>query len=192
MEYEFAKRLERVLNKTIWSYPFAIEHIRDQLGTTEFKIQRWWANKIDLNEKRVNILNSGIGFYSVPFAKEKGAIEINTYDMDPMTREIITGSNHNICNTIFDIDDINEAEVWINTSCEHTYPMYDIIPKGTICIMSSNNLRKRGHINPASSLDEFKEQLDISELMAMDILTFDFEDDEGKRCYDQYFVIGVK
>ena len=58
--------------------------------------------------------------------------------------------------------------------------------------MSSNNLRKRGHINPASSLDEFKEQLYISELIEMDILTFDFEDDEGKRSYDQYFVIGVK
>jgi len=192
MEYEFAERLERVLNKTIWLYPFALENIRDQLGTTEFKIQRWWADKISLTEKRVNILNSGIGFYSVLFAKERGAVEINTYDMDPMTKEIITGSNHHICNTIFDIDDLADAEVWINTSCEHTYPMYDIIPKGTICIMSSNNLRKRGHVNPVSSLVEFKEQLDISQLIDMDVLTFDFEDDEGKRSYDQYFVMGIK
>ena len=71
MEYKFAERLERVLNKTIWSYPFAIEHVRDQLGTTEFKIQRWWADKIDLNKKRVNILNSGIGFIQFLSQKKK-------------------------------------------------------------------------------------------------------------------------
>ena len=75
---------------------------------------------------------------------------------------------------------------------EHNYPMGDIIPKGTMCIMSSNNLRKRGHINPVNSLVEFKEQLNLSNFIDMDAINFSFEDDEGERKYEQYFVMGIK
>ena len=192
MNMDYAKRLEKVLNGVWWHYPFMIEHVIDQVGVTEYSIQRWWADKINLKEKSVNILNSGFGFYSIPFAKERGAVEINTYDMDPMTKEIIMGSNHDLCNIVFDHEDFKQADVWINTSWEHNYPMGDIIPKGTMCIMSSNNLRKRGHINPVNSLVEFKEQLNLSNFIDMDAINFSFEDDEGERKYEQYFVMGIK
>ena len=107
---DYAKRLEKVLNGVWWHYPFMIEHVIDQVGVTEYSIQRWWADKINLKEKSVNILNSGFGFYSIPFAKERGAVEINTYDMDPMTKEIIMGSNHDLCNIVFDHEDFKQAD----------------------------------------------------------------------------------
>ena len=78
--------------------------------------------------------------------------------------------------------------MWINTSCEHCYPMGDMIPKNKLSVMSGNNLNKPGHINLISSLDELKQQCNFSKIIDEDVMTF--EEDEEK--YFQYFVIGVK
>ena len=64
--------------------------------------------------------------------------------------------------------------------------------KGKICVMSGNDLTKRGHINLIKSLDELKEQCDLSEIINEDVMEFEYEDDLGKRTYNQFFIIGVK
>ena len=141
------------------------------------------------------------GFFSVPLAYEKGAKKISLYDLDPTTRDIsnwINGVykpefNHHIVNTTFDYDMMDQsADVWINTSCEHSYPMKDILPSGKLCVMSGNGLTKRGHINLINSIEELKEQCELSLVIDEDEIVFQYEDELGKRDYSQYMIIGIK
>ena len=94
---------------------------------------------------------------------------------------------------MFDTDSIElDADVWINTSCEHTYPVNDIIPKGATCVLSGNNLKKRGHINIINSLMQLKVQAQLSKIQEEKTLVLDYEDELGKRQYEQYMIIGIK
>ena len=191
------QRYQEVLDMTRHHYPYMLDQVVEQMGMTEFKIQKWWASKIDLINKSVNIFNSGFGMYSVPLANEKGASWIRTYDKCPIMTYIITAANEIITNAdiihkrvdfIFNPQEIKDADVWINTSCEHTYPMSDIIPEGKLCVMSGNDLKKPGHINHITSLDELKSQCNLKTILNEDIMIFERD---NKRYY-QYFIIGVK
>ena len=55
--------LFKQLESQLWFY----ENIKDQLSVNEFKIQRYWASRLQtfIENKKINILNSGIGYYSV-------------------------------------------------------------------------------------------------------------------------------
>ena len=70
-----------------WEKPWFYDPINEQMSYIEYKIQRYWAEKIDLIDKHVNILNSGIGYYAVPFCWEKGAKKIEMFDLDPSMAE---------------------------------------------------------------------------------------------------------
>lgn len=189
-----------------WEKPWFYDPIHEQMSYAEYKIQKYWAEKVDLIDKHVHILNSGIGYYAVPFCYEKGAKRIDLFDIDPSMAETswwinkLYNTSENFVhwqkNITFDYDQINpEADVWINTSCEHSYPMGKALEaqaKGKICVMSGNNLTKRGHINLIKSLDELKEQCGLSEIIDEDVMEFEYADDLGERTYNQFFIIGVK
>lgn len=190
-------RYTEALDMTRHHYPYMLDDVVEQMGIVEFKIQKWWASKIDLIGKSVNIFSSGYGMYSVPLAHEKGASWIRTYDKCPIMTYIITAANEIITNAdiihkrvdfIFNPQEIKDADVWINTSCEHTYPMGDIIPKDKLCVMSGNNLKKPGHINQIESLDQLKNQCNLRTILNEDVMLFERD---NKR-YHQYFIIGVK
>ena len=190
-------RYQEALDMTRHHYPYMLDQVVEQIGIVEFKIQKWWASKIDLINKSVNIFNSGFGMYSVPLANEKGASWIRTYDKCPIMTYIITAANevigkadiiHKRVDFIFNPEHIKDADVWINTSCEHTYPMGDIIPKGKLCVMSGNNLRKPGHINRVTSLQELNDQCKLSTIIKEDVMIFEHDN----RKYNQYFLIGIK
>lgn len=193
-------------------YPWFDDIIEEQKTVAEFKIQKYWADKIDLIDKDINILNSGVGFYSVPFCYQMGANSVYLYDMDPTTEEISWQINsryqdrhfiHNRKNITFEYEMIRgcgktintSADVFINTSCEHSFPManlLDTIAEDKTCVMSGNNLTKRGHINLINSIDQLKEQCQLSRIFYEDEMQFDYEDDLGKRTYQQFFIIGIK
>lgn len=184
-----------------YSFPWFFENIRHQTSVVEYTIQKWWATRIDLIDKKVNILSSGVGFFSVPFAYEKGAKQIVSYDMDPTTHDLAWILNkyytpvfaHKQNNIIFDNDELDKsADVWINTSCEHSYPMKKVIPSNKICVLSGNNCTKRGHINLIDSVDELIEQNGLKDILFTDEMEFEFEDDRGKQNYTQFFVTGIK
>ena len=84
------------------------------------------------------------------------------------------------------------ADIWINTSCEHSYYMKDIIPTGKLCVLSGNDCSKRGHINLINSVDQLINQTGLSSILFTDTMQFNFEDDMGKQEYNQYFAIGIK
>tara|TARA_B100000900_G_C20554838_1_gene706322 strand:+ start:377 stop:979 length:603 start_codon:yes stop_codon:yes gene_type:complete len=190
-------RYTEALDMTRHHYPYMLDDVVEQMGIVEFKIQKWWSSKIDLIGKSVNIFSSGFGMYSVPLANEKGASWIRTYDKCPIMTYIITAANEVIPNAdikhkrvdfIFNPEEIKNADVWINTSCEHTYPMGDMLPKDKLCVMSGNNLNKPGHINQIESLDQLKSQCNLKTILNEDVMIFERD---NKR-YNQYFIIGVK
>lgn len=197
-----------------WDYPWFYWPIKSQQTVEEWKIQRYWADKIDLVDKSVNILNSGFGFFSVPFAFEKGAKSVHLFDMCPITEQISWTLNepfveqgydfiHHIKNITFDRLDIrqndpdgNVVDVIINTSCEHSFPMHKLLKmkyEGCMCVMSGNNLTKRGHINLIHSLDQLEEQCGLSKIIDRDVQTYQYTDDDlGPREYNQFTIIGIK
>ena len=69
-------------------HPWMDDFIEEQKTPVEYEIQKYWASKVDLIDKHVAILNSGIGYYSVPFAFQRGAKTVHTYDMDPTTADL--------------------------------------------------------------------------------------------------------
>ena len=200
-EEEDIDRLEKLVTYTRFSKPWFFENFKEQVALSEFKIAKYWAERIDLIRKSVSILNAGFGFYAVPLCHEKGAKRINLYDMDPTTKDVSWWINekyykpeffHRQLNVTFDYDKITETDIYINTSCEHSYPMKDILPEGKMCVMSGNALTKRGHINQINSLDELRDQCGLSTVIDEDELILEFEDELGKRNYSQYIIIGIK
>ena len=70
---DYSKKILRICpNKPVSLEVFAddYENIKDQLSVNEFIIQRYWATRLQasIENKKINILNSGIGYYSVGFA----------------------------------------------------------------------------------------------------------------------------
>ena len=208
------ERISRLDLSVKYDYPWFDEVIAEQKSIEEFKIQKWWVSKLDLIDRHVNILNSGIGYYSVPFVFQRGAKSIHTFDLCPTTDELAWKINnsfrtdeyrqgnwpdaytHHRRNITFEPSSIRkEADVFVNTSCEHSYPMGELLEwqaKGKMCVMSGNNLTKRGHINLINSLDQLKEQCGLSHIINEDVMEFNYEDDMGSRTYQQFSIIGIK
>lgn len=200
IESQDVDRFAKIVSQLKTKYPWDGMHanILHQVGPVEFEIQKWWADKVNLIDKRVNILSGGIGYFAVPFAHEKGAAKINLYDMDPVTSDLSWYVNqiykpvfvHHQENIIF--DGIEKSDVYINTSCEHSYDMKNIIPKGKICVISGNDLTSRGHINVFKNMKALKKSVGFDSILFQDTKQFKHEDDIGVSEYNQFFVIGVK
>lgn len=77
-------------------------------------------------------------------------------------------------------------ELYVNTSCEHIENFSgwrDLIPDGTLLALQSNNaFQFEGHVNCVGSLDEFKSQARLSEVLVERVIHF--ED------YSRFLLIG--
>jgi len=82
----------------------------------------------------------------------------------------------------------SDADVIINTSCEHiTQDQYDLWlsghPQNSLIVLQSNNYNIPEHIRIANSLEEFKEQSQLKVLYA---------DELQLPLYNRYMIIGSK
>ena len=82
----------------------------------------------------------------------------------------------------------SDADVIINTSCEHiTQDQYDLwlsgVPQNSLLVLQSNNYIIDEHIRPASSLEDFKKQSDINVLWAGEL---------EMPLYTRYMLIGKR
>lgn len=194
----FSKILDQLQHKYNWDGMYA--NVLSQISKEEFEIQKWWADRVNLIDKNVAIFNGGLGYFSVPFAHEKGAKRIDLYDMDPVTEELSWYINanykpnfcHHLRNVIFEKKFIERADVYINTSCEHSYDMKNIIPKDKLCVMSGNNLSVRGHINMFKNAKALRKSVGFSKILFEETKIFQCHDERGKREYEQFLIIGVK
>jgi hypothetical protein len=82
----------------------------------------------------------------------------------------------------------SDADVIINTSCEHiTQEQYELWlsghPQNSLIVLQSNNYRISEHVRIANSLDEFKEQSQLTILHASELKL---------PLYTRYMIIGKK
>ena len=195
-----AERISRLHDIHLWQhdFPWFYDTMRDQVSVSEYEIQKWCIDNADVSGKQVNILNAGLGAYALSFCIEKGATYTRLIDMDPITEEISNLTNiegpwcHMMMDVTFDYKDIPDADIYVNTSCEHSYHMKKVIPNNKLCILSGCDLTKRGHINLIKSCDDLIEQAEISKVINTHKMTFPYEDEFGCREYNQYFVKGIK
>lgn len=195
-----AERISRLHDIHLWQhdFPWFYDTMRDQVSVSEYEIQKWCIDNADISGKQVNILNAGLGAYALSFCIEKGATYTRLIDMDPVTKEISNLINtegpwcHTMMDITFDYKNIPESDIYINTSCEHSYHMKKVIPNNKLCVLSGCDLTKRGHINLIRSCDDLIEQAGISKVIDTNKMTFLYEDELGRREYNQYFVKGIK
>jgi hypothetical protein len=174
-------------------YPWYSENIGEQMSYSEYDMIEQAIEHVDVKDKIVNVLNSGIGFYSVSMLLEAGAKFVRLIDMDPGTKDLAYILHHEenwefyVKNIAFDWQCIPSADVWINLSCEHNYPEPKMFNEGKhLVLLSGNSLTKRGHINKINSCDELAEQYNIIDII--DSYETVYEDDGIP--YTQYTIIG--
>jgi hypothetical protein len=87
-----------------------------------------------------------------------------------------------MCNTM------SEANIVINTSCEHiTQAQYrtwlNLVPDNSLLVLQSNNYLIEEHIRPADSLEEFKKQSGLDVIWAGEL---------ELPLYTRWMIIGKK
>jgi hypothetical protein len=167
---EVVKAQDKLL-QALARFPWFADHAMEQLHPDEYELQSWWTDELDLSGLRVNILNSGFGVYAVPLAFAAGAESVHLYDMDPLAKKIayeLHGHNpnftHAIADIVFDPIVLGDADVWVNTSCEHNYGTMGIIRLPATMVLAGNDIVKRGHINPIESCDDLAEQYGMTHI----------------------------
>jgi len=78
------------------------------------------------------------------------------------------------------------ADTIINTSCEHTQPLwFDNVPSGKVVVLQSNDfLEGDGHINCVSNLGEFKDMYPLTKIWYDRTMSF--------QKYKRFMLVGVK
>lgn len=120
---------------------------------------------------------------------------INSIDIDPTCESIATMMNKPEeivgmfkAHTVDMCHYISDADVIINTSCEHiTQHQYDTwlenLPKHSLIVVQSNNYNIPEHIRIANNLTEFKSQSNLKELWSGELQL---------PLYTRFMIIGEK
>lgn len=171
---------------------------RGQVKSKEWLIQEF--TKVRGNTKSwpaIDIHGGWVGVLASMFFQSNLFIgSIRSVDIDPDCESIANRMNQieleagkfkaitaDMCNLRSD------ADVVINTSCEHiTQDQYDIwlsgMPQDTLFILQSNNYDIPEHVRVANSLDEFKQQSGLEKILYAGELELPL--------YTRYMIIGKK
>ena len=165
---------------------------RGQLNSKEWLIEnlRPYINK----RVSVDIFGGWVGtLASMLFQSELPINEIRSIDLDPTCKptadmmnklEEMAGRFRSVTGDMCEIR--SDADVVINTSCEHiTQDQYDLwlsgMPLNSLIVLQSNNYCIPEHIRRANSLEEFKVQSGINVLWAGEL---------ALPLYTRYMIIG--
>ena len=165
-----------------------------QLKSKEWLIQnlRQHVNKfvtIDIHGGWVGVLASMLFQSDVP------VVNIRSIDIDPVCEPIAVNMNKieemvgKFRAVTADMCAIrSDADVIINTSCEHiTQEQYDLwlsgMPHNSLFVLQSNNYNIPEHVRIANSLDEFKKQCNIDSVWAGEL---------ELPLYKRFMIIGKK
>lgn len=183
----------------------AIRESKDPIRT----LDAFWRGQISSKEWLINCLDEHVHFgssidihggwvgvlASLIFQSNIPVTTIRSIDIDPTCEPIATMMNKkeeiagrfravtaDMCTLRSD------ADVIINTSCEHiTQDQYELWlsghPQDSLLVLQSNNYNIPEHVRIAKSLDEFKEQCGINVLWAGEL---------ELPLYTRYMVIGKK
>jgi hypothetical protein len=132
---------------------------------------------------------------SMLFQSDVPVLNIRSVDIDPACEPIAINMNkieemigkfHAVTSDMVNLR--SDADVIINTSCEHiTQDQYDLwlsgMPQNSLFVLQSNNYEIPEHVRTAKDLEEFKTQCDINVLWAGEL---------ELPLYTRWMVIGKK
>lgn len=150
----------------------------DAFWSGQLKSKEWLISNLRKNVNKVisiDIHGGWVGLLaSMIFQSDIYTTSIRSVDIDPICEPIATMMNKKeemagrFRAITADMCSIrSDADVIINTSCEHiTQDQYDLwlsgMPRDSLLVLQSNNYNIPEHIRIAHSLDEFKEQCGIN------------------------------
>ena len=169
----------------------------DAFWSGQLKSKEWLIKNLRPHVKKfvtVDIHGGWVGVLaSMLFQSDVPVLNIRSIDIDPTCESIATNMNKieemvgkfravtaDMCNMRSD------ADVIINTSCEHiTQDQYDMwltgMPHNSLIVVQSNNYIIPEHVRTASSLEEFKTQSNLNVLWAGEL---------ELPLYTRYMIIG--
>lgn len=152
----------------------------DAFWSGQLKSKEWLIANLRSNVKQfvsIDIHGGWVGVLaSMIFQSDVPVINIRSIDIDPTCEPIAINMNK-IEETVGKFRAVtadmcairSDADVIINTSCEHiTQDQYDLwlsgIPHSSLLVLQSNNYDIPEHIRIANTLEEFKSQCNIDVL----------------------------
>jgi len=169
----------------------------DAFWSGQLKSKEWLIKHLRAHVKRfvtVDIHGGWVGtLASMLFQSDVPVLNIRSVDIDPTCEPIATMMNKQeeivgkFRAITADMCAIrSDADVIINTSCEHiTQDQYDLwlsgMPHNSLLVLQSNNYSIDEHVRIANSLEEFKQQCGINVLWAGEL---------ELPLYTRYMVIG--
>ena len=152
----------------------------DAFWSGQLKSKEWLITNLRNNVKQfvtIDIHGGWVGVLaSMIFQSDVPVINIRSIDIDPRCEPIAINMNK-IEETVGKFRAVtadmcairSDADVIINTSCEHiTQDQYDLwlsgIPHSSLLVLQSNNYDIPEHVRIATTLEEFKSQCNIDVL----------------------------
>ena len=167
-------------------YPHRVKDFAKSFSENQVMAKSWLVEHLamssaaSIKNKRITILGSWYGTVLVPllryYLKDISSITLIDYDKEAM--KIAKWMHEDIITEVKDISfDVKkvEADIIINTSCEHMWQMKDIEMNGLCAFQSNDFTQEDAHVNCVFSLAEFKEQTGITDIHY-----------EGERPFDDY------
>lgn len=154
----------------------------DAFWSGQLKSKEWLITNLRKNVNKfvsIDIHGGWVGVLaSMLFQSDIYINNIRSIDIDPSCESIATMMNKaeemagKFKAITADMCEIrSDADVVINTSCEHiTQDQYDLwlsgMPHNSLLVLQSNNYNIPEHVRTATTLDEFKEQCGINVIWA--------------------------
>lgn len=198
--WEWSRQMQDILHH----YPHRVEDFAKSYSRNQFIAKTWMMDvlkvyaDIDANTQWW-IMGSWYGTLTVPliikFFWPNDQIHLVDFDEEALDIAIKLHGKKNVIKHYVDINwemkklSRVKADIWINTSCEHMYPMTDEFkPKGLCVFQSTNFTKDPSHINCVDTLDDFVEQCNFKEVVYKGERQFHDYDDYHKR----FMVLGYK
>jgi hypothetical protein len=169
----------------------------DAFWSGQLNSKEWLITNLRKNVKKVvsiDIHGGWVGVLaSMLFQSDIYVTKIRSVDIDPTCEPIATMMNKKeeiagmfraVTSDMCEIR--SDSDVIINTSCEHiTQDQYDLwlsgMPHNSLIVVQSNNYDIPEHIRTAGSLEEFKEQSNLTVIWAGELKL---------PLYTRYMIIG--
>ena len=153
----------------------------DAFWSGQLKSKEWLCKELRKSVKQfvtVDIHGGWVGVLaSMLFQSDVPVTSIRSIDIDPSCEPIalemnkleeMTGKFRAVTADMCSLR--SDADVIINTSCEHiTQDQYDLwlsgMPHNSLLVLQSNNYNIPEHIRPAESLEEFKKQSHLENIL---------------------------
>lgn len=181
---EYLRNVSSVL-RFIANDPEKVNDFADSLSNTQFESKRWLVQslvKLNIQPRRIVILGGWYGSYLIPMLNE--AFRPSYIALTDKEPNVLTVAEHlhdcfyqtksNVRTAVLDvetqIDQLNsyDFDLVINTSCEHMNGLDRIrtsTPNTIYAFQSCDKGTDPGHINPASSTEQLREQVKLDHVL---------------------------